>query len=198
IHSLPHLPPTSIQRIAHLLQVVEEEIDRVNEIIKEYLSLAKVSALRLKRLEINEWLSATLEELRLGLPMEKVEIVTDYGRQMPPVQLDENQFRRALLNLFKNSLEAMPQGGQLKVITRVEADHLKIQVQDNGIGMPLAEQGQVFAPFFSLKEHGTGLGLYLVREILLAHGGRVELTSQEGKGTVVTLLLPLSPKGREA
>lgn len=194
VHGIPDLPASSIQRIEHLLQVVREEIDRVDDIIKEYLSLAKVSSLKLKRFEINGWLASTIEELRLGLPMEKVEVEADYGPQIPAIYLDENQFRRVLLNLFKNSLEAMPQGGRLKVLTRVEADHLKIRFRDNGIGIPMAEQGQVFAPFFSLKEHGTGLGLYLVREIILAHRGRVELTSREGEGTVVTLTLPLNLK----
>jgi signal transduction histidine kinase len=100
--------------------------------------------------------------------------------------------RRAALNLVQNALEAMPQGGTLTLTGARTADAVQLQIQDTGHGMPADTLPHIFEPLYTTKPGGTGLGLYLVQEILTAHRGHVTVASVEGQGTTVTLMLPVA------
>ena len=101
-----------------------------------------------------------------------------------------NTLRRAVLNLVQNGLEAMAPGGTLTLRGRGTADAVAIQVQDTGGGIPADQMEQIFEPLHTTKPGGTGLGLYIVQEIVQAHGGQVTVASVEGQGTTFTLTLP--------
>jgi signal transduction histidine kinase len=101
--------------------------------------------------------------------------------------------RRAVLNLVQNAFDAMPQGGRLMLKGQGTATQVQVQVQDTGSGIPAARLAQIFEPLYTTKPGGTGLGLYIVQEIVTAHGGTVTVESAEGRGTTFTLTLPRAP-----
>ena len=108
------------------------------------------------------------------------------------VALHAHTLHRALLNLVQNALEAMPHGGTLTLRGARTADAVALQLQDTGSGMPADALPRIFEPLYTTKPGGTGLGLYLVREILTAHEGQVTVESAQGQGTTVTLRLPVT------
>jgi two-component system sensor histidine kinase HydH len=101
-----------------------------------------------------------------------------------------NTLRRALLNLVQNALDAMPQGGTLTVAAQGTATHVQIEVRDTGGGVPAAYLPRLFEPLYTTKPGGTGLGLYIVQEIVKAHGGDVTVQSAAGRDTTFTVTLP--------
>jgi signal transduction histidine kinase len=98
--------------------------------------------------------------------------------------------RRAVLNLVQNALEAMPQGGTLTLTGQHTPTHVQLHIQDTGSGIAPAHRAHLFEPLYTTKPGGTGLGLYIVQEIVAAHGGHVSVESVEGQGTTFTLTLP--------
>ena len=106
------------------------------------------------------------------------------------VNADPNQLRSAIINLIRNAKESVGPGGHIIVRTRTVGNESRLEVIDDGPGIPEDIQSQLFAPFFSTKPNGTGLGLSLVRQIMEAQGGQVTLESTIGQGTTVRLLLP--------
>ena len=106
------------------------------------------------------------------------------------VAFHTSTLRRALLNLVQNALEAMPQGGTLTVRGAGMVTHVQLQVGDTGSGITAEHLSQIFEPLYTTKQEGTGLGLYIMREIIAAHGGQVAVESSVGQGTTFTLTLP--------
>jgi signal transduction histidine kinase len=105
--------------------------------------------------------------------------------------LHANTFRRVLLNLVQNALDAMPQGGTLTLRGWQTASHVHLDICDTGTGIPADQLAQIFEPLYTTKPAGTGLGLYMVREIVTAHEGESRITSQVSHGTTFTIILPL-------
>jgi signal transduction histidine kinase len=106
------------------------------------------------------------------------------------VSIDEVLMRQAVSNLLQNAVEAMPDGGTLTIEVHVNRD-LKIVIRDTGMGIPSDKLKKIFLPFYTLKDTGVGMGLALVHKIVTSHGGRVDVTSTVGKGTVFSIILPL-------
>ncbi len=111
---------------------------------------------------------------------------------MPRVPLDPERFTQALLNLFLNAVQAMDQGGTLRITAAPEPDAgvVLLRIADTGHGMAAELVPDIFNPYFTTKSSGTGLGLAIVHRIIEAHGGEIKVESVVGKGTVFTLLLP--------
>jgi signal transduction histidine kinase len=118
-------------------------------------------------------------------------MTTEFEKSLPPVQADADQLWQAILNLIRNALEAMPDGGNLTVRTASTVDEVVLQLTDTGKGMSDEERVQIFRPFFTTKPIGTGLGLTLTQQIIAEHGGRIECASVAGQGTTFSLSLPL-------
>ena len=119
------------------------------------------------------------------------------SRGLPLAQVDRDQLSQAFLNLLINSLEAMEEGGKVRVgIRREGQDSLKISIGDTGKGIPGEDLEKVFEPFFSTKRKGTGLGLAIVHQIVEGHGGDIQVESQEGEGTSFQITLPIGPTNR--
>jgi signal transduction histidine kinase len=112
---------------------------------------------------------------------------------LPPVHLDPDLFKQALLNLLLNALQAIPNGGEITLLAREEAHWLVMQIIDTGTGIPPEVLENMFKPFYSTKSGGSGLGLPTARKVLEAHGGSLEADSAPGKGTRFTLKLPIRP-----
>jgi two-component system sensor histidine kinase HydH len=104
--------------------------------------------------------------------------------------VDAQQFRQILWNLCLNAVEAMPEGGELRVAAAVHGDMLEVTISDTGEGIAASDISHVFEPFFSTKSEGTGLGLALVHRVVQEHGGEIDVRSAPGLGTTFTLTLP--------
>jgi signal transduction histidine kinase len=110
---------------------------------------------------------------------------------LPAVNFDPKQVHQVLINLLKNALEAMPDGGEITITSRVKGANAEISLSDTGEGMPPEVAGKIFQPYFTTKDKGTGLGLAICQGIISEHGGTISVTSAPGQGTTFTIQLPL-------
>jgi two-component system sensor histidine kinase PilS (NtrC family) len=172
-----------------LAQIVLRESDRLNTIIKNFLEYARPAPLAPSIVNVAEVVEEVLVLLEHRANPGRLKIVRD----VPPTlgwRLDPQQFRQALWNLCLNALEAMPEGGELRVVAVEGHDRLRVAVSDTGGGIPPRDLEHVFEPFFSTKPGGSGLGLALVHRVALDHAGSVAVRSTPEAGTVFTLSLP--------
>ncbi len=175
-----------------LLDIVGEEADRLNRIVGDLLDFARPAPpqLRPERLDrlAEEAVAAALAQQHTT-----VEVVRDLDPGLPPVQLDGRQVRQALLNVAANAVQAMPRGGRLTVRARLDGAAALVEIEDTGAGIPGDVVARIFEPFFTTKATGSGLGLAVVKRIVDAHGGEVQVRTEEGRGTRFALRFPIPP-----
>ncbi|MBU49248.1 MAG: hypothetical protein CL920_11175 [Deltaproteobacteria bacterium] len=175
------------------LRTAMEKIDHLTLITNGYLQFASGKPPQLSPNNINRVLTDLFEFLRPEFESRRVTWKLDLFEQLPEVNVDQNQISQALLNLIRNGMEAASQHGEeghMKVLTHIEQENVLIEIQDNGVGITPEDLEQIFDPFFSTKEEGTGLGLPLTQQIINAHGGQITCRSQPGEGTTFTLTFP--------
>ena len=146
---------------------------------------------QIKPASLNDVVQKTLELLKPEIDNRDVDIRTRFARQLPVTPIDPAQIQQVLVNLIKNALQAMTKGGTLTLQTGEGADGVWVSVADTGGGIPQEQINRIFEPFYTTKKKGTGLGLMIVQRIVRAHGGRIELESQVGRGTTFRIWLPL-------
>jgi two-component system sensor histidine kinase AtoS len=199
IHSMTeNLPPETAHR--EDLKVIEEEIQRINEIVEQFLRFAKPAPPLFKKTEIAPVFDEILQLLKPQLEREQISVHKGFDA-LPLITLDREQMKQVALNLLMNAIQAMPEGGRLDLSARVSEDNLwmKLSVRDSGIGIPPEDLKKLFDPFFSTKEGGIGLGLSIAHRIIDQHHGKVEVESHPGEGTTFHLWLPLNqPFGTSA
>jgi len=174
-----------------LVRSIREVLDGLSRFVQDYLQFARLPSMEFKPHDINFILENLLSFLSTEIHDRRVELITDFDEDIPPMMLDEDQLNRALMNVLKNSIEAMPDGGRLIVSTKLKGDMAVINISDSGAGIDRSEWDKIFLPFYSTKENGTGLGLPLADQIIREHGGSISLTSAPGKGTTFTISLPV-------
>jgi signal transduction histidine kinase len=179
------------KRAMRKIQIVQRECQRLQDVLNDFLNFAKVRRLRIEPTDLNEQVRQVLDFFRPKAVESRIEIIDYLTSDLPTVLLDRESFHGALLNLVLNAQQAMPQGGQLVVRTHVTADGVALDLIDTGVGMDSKTQAQVFDTFFSTKQGGSGLGLPTTKKIVEAHGGRIGLQSEPGRGTQFTITLPL-------
>lgn len=173
---------------------IREEIQRIKRVIEDYLKFARLPKPQIRPLALNEFLENKLAFLAGEFEKTKVTLRTSFDPELGNLNVDGEQVWQAALNLIRNSLEAMPKGGELTIGTWHQNGLAQLRVSDKGQGMSAEQLHHVFTPFFTTKSGGTGLGLTLVQQIAVEHGGHVECESQAGKGTTFTIYLPLIEK----
>jgi signal transduction histidine kinase len=173
------------------LGVIKSELDHLIDVVEEYLQFARLPKVKLEEGKVNEVISDLLLFLKEEASGRNVMVVEDLETALPAVQLDAKQFRQALLNILKNSFEAMPEGGKLTVSTASKDGQVQITIADTGRGIPEENLELVFTPFFSTKHGGTGLGLPITSHIVKEHRGTVSLESFLSLGTVFVIRLPV-------
>jgi signal transduction histidine kinase len=176
---------------AKLSRAIQHEVDRLNALTQEYLRFARLPQPKPERQDLRPILASLLDFIREDARARGVTVVEQLPAALPPLDLDEGQVRQALLNLCRNAVEAMPGGGTLTVRAAVAGDRLEVAVTDTGGGIAAEHLPRIFEPFFSTKEHGTGLGLALTQHIVAAHGGAISIDSAPGRGTEFVVRLPL-------
>jgi len=177
-----------------ILGVIKSEVDHLLEVIEEYLQFARLPKLKLELGNINEVVANLLFFLREEASERKVLIQEELANILPPVLIDAKQLRQALLNIIKNSFEAMPGGGKLTVSTCHKDGRVEITIADTGRGIPEENLDLIFTPFFSTKHGGTGLGLSITSHIIQEHQGSINVKSYVDLGTVFTISLPALSK----
>ncbi|WNQ10381.1 CheR family methyltransferase [Paenibacillus aurantius] len=174
-------------------QIMTAELDRIESIISELLVLAKPQVWNFHRKDVVLILQDVIMLLDTQAIMNKVEIDVSFAPDIPPIQCVENQLKQVFINLLKNGIEAMPEGGRLQVkVERADGNRLRILFIDEGMGIPEEKIPKLGEPFYSTKEKGTGLGLMVSFKIIENHQGQMQITSELGKGTTVQIVLPLS------
>ena len=182
-------PEMSQEQHQQSLRYILEEIERIDTIVKGLMDFARPTALNLTQQRLAPVLKAVLDLMEANLAHHKIALVLDLSTVTPEIQFDSDKLKQAFMNVVLNAMEAMPQGGTLKVSTIADEDRVGIKVVDTGIGIREEDLVQLFEPFFTKKTRGTGLGLANVKRILEEHGGSVEIESTLGEGTTVLMWL---------
>lgn len=180
------------------IQIMLAELKRTNDIISEFLAFARPQKLNMQKQDLNLLIKETVKIMECEFDLQKIHIVTSCSK-IPALAFDRDQLKQVLLNLFRNSLQAMSPGGRLQVSTAYDSAYqqVSINIQDDGEGIPPENIEKIFIPFFTTKESGTGLGLSICSRIIQNHGGKLEVTSQVGQGTTFTITLPQVDNGQQ-
>ncbi|MED4583995.1 sensor histidine kinase [Brevibacillus choshinensis] len=176
----------------HYLPLILQEIERVNRIVTELLMLSKPSLPNYREVKLAEVFHSILPLMKAEALLHGIEIV-DRCSISTRIHVDVEQLKQILLNLMKNSIEAMKEGGILTVESRLTEHAVHLHVRDTGDGISPEYLVRIFDPFFSLKEEGTGLGLPISRRMVENHGGDIQVNSKLGEGTEIIISLPLQP-----
>ena len=192
----PAFPPT----MREFTGIIIRQVDRLNRIVNELLTFAGQQPLERRPCNINQVLEEALRLLESTLEGARIVVVRRYDPEVPAVAGDPDRLLQVFLNLARNGVEAMANGGELTVRTRFErvapqcggGAAAVAEVSDRGPGVPPEVQRQLFNPFFTTKDGGTGLGLPISVRIVEEHGGTIEVQRRVGEGTTFRVLLPLA------
>jgi len=173
------------------MQVVQDQCTRLEKLLNDFIKFARLRELELAPGSLNEQIELVLDLFSPQASEQGVEIIRYLDNKLPGIRLESQTLHAALLNLVKNAIEAMPNGGELTAITRQTRDGVALDLIDSGCGMAAATAGRMFEAFFTTKEGGSGLGLLLARKVVEAHGGRIGVQSEQGRGTKFILEFPV-------
>lgn len=192
--------PERHEELDHYLHLVQRECVRCGKIVQNLLSFARRSGTELENINLNELVERSVMLVRHHMEISGVELTTELLATGAGLVADPGQIQQALVALFVNAVEAMPDGGELSVRLRADSHGVEVVVADTGVGIPPDALAHVFEPFFSTKlnESGAGLGLAVVYGIVHRHGGHIDIESMPGLGTTVRVRLPRIPPARSS
>jgi signal transduction histidine kinase len=176
--------------------ILIREVDRLNKVLEDFLHFAKPAPVDQGRFSANQAVGDVLELTRQQAVRNRVEVQVSLDDDVD-VPGQGEQIKQALLNLVLNALQAMPDGGTLRVSTRIIANEIHIEVSDNGPGVAPEDRDRIFNPFVTTRETGTGLGLAITQRIVQGHDGHIMLKDTSERGAIFVLCLPLSSGGME-
>jgi signal transduction histidine kinase len=144
--------------------------------------------------DLNLFLVDVMRSFASSLELAGVKLMCDFSKVLLYARIDRDKLRRAISNIIINSIQAMPDGGELRITTARDVSQKApiIEVSDTGVGVPQENIDRLFEPYFTTKPDGTGLGLAITYRIIEAHGGEVRVESEEGQGATFTVVLPQS------
>jgi two-component system sensor histidine kinase HydH len=170
--------------------LMAEQVDRLNRSISELLDYARPSSLQKTELAVDELLKKAFALIQTDAQAAGVDIVEQYDCPSCRIHGDQDKLTQVFLNLSLNALQAMDQGGRLRVASHQEDTWVVITVADSGCGIPEAIRDKIFEPYFTTQHDGTGLGLAMSAKIISDHGGSIDMVSSEGRGTTVLVRIP--------
>ncbi|HUJ72400.1 MAG TPA: ATP-binding protein, partial [Verrucomicrobiae bacterium] len=173
-----------------LLRSIDSEVRRIQRVTEDYLQFARMPKPRRERISLNDAISQGLSFMASLFAATGVKVETNLDASLPPINGDEGQLWQAVLNLVRNAIEAMPEGGTLTVRTARARSGIALTIADTGKGMAAEDREHIFKPFFSTKPSGTGLGLPLVQQVVAEHGGTIRCESTPNQGTTFVIELP--------
>jgi signal transduction histidine kinase len=186
-------PTTEPEAYDRVLALVAGEVRRLNGMVEEFLALARPLVLKPEPVEIGSLVAETAgliepEARRLGVRLEQ-----RLAADLPQVTADHDRLKQVLLNLTRNALEAMPDGGTLRLEAAATARAVTLAVTDSGPGIPAETRARLFEPYYTTKARGLGLGLAIARQIVEAHGGSIHVEAAPGGGSCFRVTLPREP-----
>ena len=184
--------PTPRQtRLARRIKTLKREVARLENILDDFLHYARGGEVNRAPADLSEIVREMLEFVESEHEVQSIRHHVDLPLTIPLVLIDEDRIKQALVNLFRNSAQAMPEGGELLVRLVRQGNHVELTVTDTGVGMTPDQVERCFDVYWSTKKGGTGLGLATTRRIIELHGGTIAVTSEQGRGTSITITLPL-------
>lgn len=175
------------------LDMVIDEIDRLNGIVEKWLIFAKYRTSSRECYQINEVIKKAVELMRVDIKNRDIEFSCDLEEEIPCVYINPQEIEQVIINLMQNSLDMLSENGSLTVkSSHIKEDaRIKVEVIDTGPGLPLEIQGKIFDPFFTTKEEGTGLGLAVCYDIITGHKGTIDFETVLGKGSNFYFTIPV-------
>jgi signal transduction histidine kinase len=175
------------------LSKMESELTRSTRLVRNLLDFARQSAPTLMETDLNDVINRALELAAHSAKLSKIEVLKELDPSLPKLTADASQLQQVCTNLILNAIQAMPEGGKLFLRTSIDNGQLKMEVQDTGYGISPENMRKLFTPFFTTKREvkGVGLGLAVSYGIIQRHRGRIEVQSEEGKGSTFTVYLPV-------
>ncbi|MEZ6097030.1 MAG: ATP-binding protein [Pirellulaceae bacterium] len=181
------------RRAKDRIAIVNRQCVRLETLLADFLRFARMQSLELKTGSLNDQISHVLDFYSPTCKLQGIEIVRYLETDLPMIKLESQTLQAALINLVKNAIEAMPNGGQLVARSRITRGGVALDLIDTGVGIDHKTLLNMFKTFYTNKEGGSGLGLPMARKIIEAHGGRINVQSALGTGTQFTLEFP-TPK----
>jgi len=174
-------------------EIIAQQVARVERIVGNLLSFARHQRRSLKPVSLDQILEEILQQVRHHVPLDGIDVRREYGMGTTVIDGDENQLRQVFTNLIVNAVQSMEQGGILTVQTSIDttAQNSRTEIGDTGNGIPPDQIKDIFTPFFTTRETGTGLGLSVSYGIVRNHGGTIAVRSEPGAGSLFTVTLPL-------
>lgn len=170
--------------------IILSELDRINQIVSELLVFSKPQSKILKKFKVKELVDYVIKLTSHEAILHNVEVDVENNVQKSLLYGDFNELIQVLVNVVKNSIDAMPDGGKVRIRTREIEDKIQIKITDIGVGIPEERLEKLGEPFFTLKEKGMGLGLTMSNKIIQDHKGTMKILSKVGWGTKVVITLP--------
>ena len=180
------------RRMMRRISSLQGECRNLEDILNAFLQFARAGELHLESGSLNDLVADYVEFLEPQARSMEVELRPHLDSDLPVVCVDRALMRQALVNLCRNAIEAMPDGGSIDLLTRTRGSSVVLEVIDTGKGMDDTTRSQMFQAFFSTRSGGSGLGLPTVRRIVEAHHGTIACESEPGKGTRFTITLPVT------
>ncbi len=208
--------PSTQKDNQEMLQMMKNSIKRADSIVRALLDFSRMEELRIKPEDINSILESSMLLMQHKIMLENIEVIKDFGKDLPKVLADKGKIEQVFVNIFSNAIHAMPKGGKLFIRTyrkqlkeirfrvgrrKTDGDYFVpkefaviAEIEDTGVGIPEDVSRKIFDPFFTTKKtnEGTGLGLSIVNKIMDVHRGFVDVKSKTGKGTIVIIALKIS------
>lgn len=182
------------EKIRRKLQIITEEVSRLEALLKELRLYYQPRALEAEEVELRELMTSLQSLIAEDCRRDGIRLDVALPRESLPVLGDRDKLQQVFLNLTKNAIEAMPDGGRLRIKAERRKDHAEVVIADTGCGISGADKEKIFSPFYTTKKQGSGLGLSLSKRIVEDHHrGRLQCRSEQGKGAVFTVSLPLDP-----
>ncbi len=186
------LPRPGMEKLEGNLRVIRDEVERLDRVVKNFLLAVRPQQPNWSFVDIERAVTGALQVLEPEIGQHAISLVLEPLEEPLTVPMDEFQIRQALINLIRNAIDAQPAGGAIRVRLTKLPDRVRIQILDSGEGISKENLNRIFEPYYPTRAQGTGLGLAVVERIVREHRGRIRIESEPGKGTCVTVDLPLS------
>ncbi|MCM3569164.1 ATP-binding protein [Neobacillus mesonae] len=175
--------------------IIIQEIDRIDFIVNDLMYIGKPKAFQIEKVNIKQIINYTISLMEQQAEAQGIEITSSFAKNLPLIECDDKHLKQVFINLLKNAIEAMTEGGVIK-ITAVpnEEEKVVVSIKDEGCGIKEEDISNLLVPFYTTKKGGTGLGLVVTNQIIKDHHGDLKLESTFGKGTEVTVTLPIEWK----
>lgn len=191
--------PPIAPAVSGRITIIRTELRRLDSIVRQFLSLAGPSSINPQPTDPGQMLAHVCHLLGPEAAARKIELTASVAPTLPPLHADSGQLTQALVNLVINALQAVPDRGRVLILA--QPDEVRggvcIEVRDTGTGIDPAKRLTIFEPFYTTKPKGSGLGLWIVQQIVMAHGGTVSATNAPEGGAILSMYLPLRPCPRE-